>query len=347
MKRRLIVLGLFAALVAALLWFQGILFRHEPRTTRVPGAPELVAGSRTARAALRTVGSARTFPGFVEAIDAAPLAARVLATIVSLDVREGDPVQAGAIGGGLAAGGAGTSPAQAEAAHAEAAAHATLAKSAIERAEQLLAVDAVTTAEWESARAMDASARAAVDRAQAAVDEARTALSWFQVTAPFDGVVLARHSEAGQLASPGMPLVTLHRADRLRLAVPVPEERASGLSVGERLAVTFDGCPERMASLSRILPAVDAKSGTVLLHLVPDDVSDLRPGGLGRLELSAGERQALLVPGQAVVRVGQLEHVSRVVDGRVVLQSVRTGKRHGDDVEVLSGLGPGDEVVVP
>lgn len=342
--RRGVVTALFAALVVALLWFQGILFRHEPETAAVPPPPRLEADARTARVERRTLGEERVFPGFVEAVDPAPVAPRVMAAILALDVRESDPVTAGQVIAKLDDRDARTRLAQAEAARAAAGAGAVQAELAFERAERLLADEALTTAEWEGARAARDAAAARVEQADAAVAEATAALSWFEVRAPFDGVVLARHAEPGQLAAPGHPLVTLYRPDRLRFAVAVPVERAARVAVGDELALELEG--ERVATVARVLPDADRRTGTVTLHLALAEPA-LRPGQLGRLRLATGTREALVVPFDAIERVGQLERVRLVRDDRVVPQTVRTGKRHGDDVEVLSGLGEGEEVVRP
>ena len=345
--RRVTVLLLFAALVTALLWFQGILFRHEPETTRVPEAPRLASGVRTARVERRALGEERTFPGFVEPVDPAPVAARVMATVLELDVREGDAVQVGQTLARLDDRDAATRLSQAEAARAAAAARALAARLAFERAGRLLEAEALTQADWEAARAAHDGARADEEGSAAAVEEARAALSWFRVEAPFDGMVLERLAEPGQLAAPGRALVTLYRRDRLRLAVPVPEEYAARFRLDQRLDVELDGGPDRAATLARVLPASDRESGTVTLHLVPDDPDDLRPGQLVRLRFAVAEREALVIPAGAVERIGQVERVALVRDGRVVTQTVRTGKAHGESVEILSGLAAGEEVVWP
>jgi len=345
--RRLTVLLLFGALVAALLWFQGILFRHEPETRPVSEPPRLTAGARTARVERRALGEERTFSGFVEPADPAPVAARVMATILELAAREGDEVRAGQVLARLDDRDAATRLSQAEAALSAAAARALAARLAFERAGRLLEAEALTQAEWESARAAHEGARADEERSAAALDEARTALSWFRVEAPFDGAVLERLAEPGQLAAPGRPLLTLFRRDHLRLAVPVPEEHAARLSLDQRLAVEVDGDAGRTATLARVLPQADRASGTVTLHLVPDEAGDLRPGQLVRLRVALAEREALLLPAGAVERIGQVERVALVRDGRIVTQTVRTGKTQGESIEILSGLAEGEEVVWP
>jgi len=352
MLKRIVVLALFAGLAVVLLAFQGILFRPEhPSATIVHAAADPAAGR--ARVERRSIPRVELHPGFVEAVDPAAVAPRVMATVVALDAREGDAVTAGQRLATLDDRDARARVAQAQAVRSAAEAQAVQARLAFERAERLLAAEAATRADWEAARAARDGAEAQVERAGEGLREAEAALSWFVLEAPFDGRVLERLAEPGQLAVPGRPIVVLYRADRLRVAVAVPAELARGLAPGAALEVELDAAPartervERTARLERVLPPADPRTGTVTLHLALEPADDLRPGLLARLRLPTGERSALVVPAAAVERIGQIERVRLVRDGRVVPVSVKTGKRHGEMLEVLSGLEEGEEVLVP
>jgi len=345
--QRVLVVVLFAALVVLLLWFQGILWRHEPEQAEVLAAPRVSGSQATAVVEERTLQSVQVFPGFVEAIDPADLAPRVMAGVAEVTVREDDAVEEGQLLVRLDDRDAVARHAQAQAAHEAAAAQALAARLAFERADRLLAGEAVTTQEWETARAARDGAAAGEERAARAVEEARTALSWFELTAPFAGRVLSRDADPGQLAAPGQALVSIYRPDRLRFAVAVPEERAAGLQPGVELAVAFATGEPRPATISRVLPGADPRSGTVMLHLDLASPTALRPGQLGRVSLVTGKRPALVVPARAVERIGQVERVRLVRNGASVPVTVRTGKAHGDVVEVLAGLAAGERVLLP
>jgi len=345
--RRMFVLCLFAALVAVLLWFQGILLRNEPVAAEVPGAPLTSASDRTARVERIRVPRTLVYPGFVEAVDPAAIAPRAMANLVEVRVREGDLVAEGAILATLDDRDARARLAQAEAAREAAAAGGLQAQLAFERAQRLRDAEALTVQDWEAARAARDAAQANERRAAEAVAEAQAALGWYQLTAPFEGCVLARHAEPGDLAVPGRPVITLYRADRLRLSVAIPEERAATLVAGAELEVVFDELGVRSARLERVLPAADPRTGTVTLHLALEGAGSLREGLLGRLQLAIGEREALTIPAAAVERIGQVERVQLVRDGRHAPVTVRTGKAHGDRIEILSGLAEGEVVRLP
>jgi len=350
LARRLFVLALFAALVLALLWFQGILGRPEQAHVRVPDPPALGREERTAVVERRMLASFREYPGFVEAVDPAPLAPRVMARVLTVAAREGDAVEAGALLATLDDRDARARLAQAQAGLEEAEAGALQARLAFERSQRLLDAEATTAQEWEAARAAADGAKAGVERARQALEEARAALSWFRLEAPFAGRVLERRADPGLLAVPGEPLLSIYDPARLRLAVPIPEELAGPLAPGAELEVLLDGPQEaapRRATLERALPSADPRSGTVVLHLALGAQSGLRPGQLGRARLPSGEREALFVPAAALRRVGQIERVELVQDGRVVPVTVRTGRASGDALEVLSGLAEGERVKLP
>lgn len=345
--RRLLILSLFAGLVLALLWFQGLIFRTEHEPVKLPGATSVAPGARTARATAQSVAVTDLLPGFVEAVDAAELAPRVAATLVQVAAREGDAVEAGTVLVELDAQDARARVAQARAAHDAALGVAEQARLAFERAQRLHAKDALTSQDLEAAVSAHEVARAHERRAAESVVEAEAALAWYRIEAPFAGRILARSGDPGQMAAPGRPVLTLYRPDRQRFVVAVPEGRAARLAVGEPYRIEFDSAPARDATLVRILPAADPRTGTVGLHFDFASLESLRPGLLGRLCLPAGQRSPLVVPSRAVQRIGQVERVMLVRDHGAVPVAVRTGKTLGESVEILGGLHEGDEVLLP
>jgi RND family efflux transporter MFP subunit len=344
---RILVGVLFTGLVLALLWFQGLILRPKHESTPVPAPPALAGHERTVRVELRSIARTQSQPGFVEAIDAAHVAARVMANVLEVNVREGDAVEEGALLLRLDDRDARARLAQVVAGQDAAQAQATAARLAFERVERLKSGAASTEQEWESARAAHEGAAAALERAAQGVAEAQTALTWFEVRAPFAGRVLARHVEPGQLSAPGQILVTLYREGQLRVSVEVPDAYAARFEVGAEYELHFDAAAARRGVVARVLPAANVATGAVTLRLELDDVSGLRPGQLARLEAPIGERDALLAPASAVERIGQIERVRVLANGRVTQVLVRTGKLHGEFVEVLSGLRAGEDVVTP
>lgn len=203
----------------------------------------------------------------------------------------------------------------------------------------------------EAARASVAARRAQVaariEQAEAELASARVLASHARILAPADGIVVSRTAEVGALAAPGVPLLALEE-ERYRLEAQVGEQAIGRLRPGQRARVTVDAAAgERSGTIAEIVPAADPASRTVTVKLDLTPADGLRSGLHGRALFTVGERPALLVPRAAVVTRGQLESVFVVDDGAVArLRLVTTGRAAGDRVEVLSGLEPGERIVV-
>jgi RND family efflux transporter MFP subunit len=182
--------------------------------------------------------------------------------------------------------------------------------------------------------------------AQATLAEAEAMLSFATVRAPFAGVVTAQHALVGDFATPGQPLLVLESTRRLRAEAAVPERAAASLRIGGEVAVRLDDVsapvPGRVEEISG---AADALSRSVLVKAaLPPGVA--RSGQFARLLVPHGETDALLVSAAALARFGQMERVFVATDGRAVLRLVKTGRVVGERVEVLSGLNPGERLVL-
>jgi len=186
-----------------------------------------------------------------------------------------------------------------------------------------------------------------VAQARDAVKEAEVALGEGVVKAPFDGVVAEKLVEPGDTAVPGRPLFTVHDPSNLRLEAQVPESCAAKASVGMEVRTRIDALGREVtAKVEEISPVADPQSRTFLIKAALPPEKDLRPGTFGRFLQPCGKKTALLIPLAAVSRSGQLEMVKVLEDGEARTRHVKTGKTHGDRIEVLSGLREGDKVLV-
>jgi multidrug efflux pump subunit AcrA (membrane-fusion protein) len=98
--------------------------------------------------------------------------------------------------------------------------------------------------------------------------------------------------------------------------------------------------------VSEIAPAADPGSRTFLVKLDLPSTPSLRAGQFGRVAIPVGGTSALLTPASAVVVRGQMELVFVVSEGHARLRIVKTGRRIGDDVELVSGVDAGESLVV-
>ncbi len=183
--------------------------------------------------------------------------------------------------------------------------------------------------------------------AKGALLEAETLLGQARVEAPFDAVVTRKLADVGDLATPGRPLLELEAPGELRLEADVGEALMGGLKEGMTLPARF-GSDALMVTgrVAEIAPVADEGSRTFLVKVDLPLVEGLRSGRFGRLSVPLAEAQWLRVPVTAVQRHGQLESVFVEQEGRAVLRLVRTGRVSGERVELLSGVEPGDRVVI-
>jgi RND family efflux transporter MFP subunit len=183
--------------------------------------------------------------------------------------------------------------------------------------------------------------------ADAAATEAKTLLAYTKVTAPFAGVITRKYADVGDLAAPGKPLLEMEDARNLRLEADVPEAVISRLALGDKLGVRVSGVSNELAgAVGEIAPSADPNSRTFLVKLDLPAGPGLRAGQFGRVAVPVGETSALRVPASAVVQRGQMELVFVAVNGHAQLRIVKTGKRISDEVELVSGVDAGEQVVI-
>jgi RND family efflux transporter MFP subunit len=214
------------------------------------------------------------------------------------------------------------------------------ADSDLKRFTTLLNQEAVTRAEFDAVQARQRIA-------QASVKEVETLLGYTRVTAPFDGVITRKWADVGDLAAPGKPLLEMEDPANLRFEANVPEALLPKVESGRKLRVRVASLDHELeGTVAEIAPSSDPNSRTFLAKLdLPADAG-LRAGQFGRAAVPIGELSALRVPAAAVVQRGQMELVFVVTNGQAQLRLVKTGKRLGSELEIISGVEAGEQVVI-
>jgi RND family efflux transporter MFP subunit len=200
-------------------------------------------------------------------------------------------------------------------------------------------------------------ARRDVAQGQATVNEARSSTSAAGrlagrevVRAPFNGVVVSRTHQVGDLVEPGAPDPILRLVDPLQLQAEaaVPADDLGRLLVGSPARVRGGSFPDEPARVIARPPAVDPTTGTALVRLAFDQPTR-RPVGLAvDVEIYGEERQAaVLVPADALVQEGSQSFVF-VVDGqkKAHRREVTVGVKAAGQAEILSDVKAGETVVV-
>ena len=224
------------------------------------------------------------------------------------------------------------------------------------RLDQALAVREQAARELDRSRALlqqKSAAQAEFDAIEArervsvgALKEAEAMLGYTKVVAPFDGVITRKFADVGDLASPGRSIAEIENPHALRFDADVPETLIANVSLGAVLAVRIGAMPTAVEGVVvELAPVADPASRTFLVTLDLPATAGLRSGQFGRVLVPAGKSRSIRVPVSAVVVRGQMETVFVVAQQQAQLRIVRTGKRTGAQVELLSGIDEGETVV--
>jgi RND family efflux transporter MFP subunit len=330
-----------------------------------PGAVELkrpeVRGVTLAAVEFSPVDSHYETSGTVKAKTTSLIASRTMGTVTSVKVKGGTRVKAGDLLLILDDREASQRVAAAEAGYREAqkalesaAQDKSLAEVTRERYRNLYQEKAVTLQEMDQIETQGKVAglnheRAgeAVSRARALLEEARIQEGFTRIRAAEPGVVTEKRIEAGSLASPGTPLMTVEDTSGFRLEAYVDERLSGRVKVGTPVSVVFESPTRRIpGTIGEVFPAVDPATRTFLIKIALRDPS-LKSGLFGRVLIPDGRKEVLLIPQEAAVEKGQLTGVYAVDDrGIMMYRLIKLGRLYGEKVEVLSGLKAGDRIAV-
>lgn len=319
--------------------------------TAGPQVPVIAAGAQA------VAGSAE-FDGSLQAVRQSVLSAQASGRIATLSVKAGDRVKAGQVLAVIDDRATQAGVAQAQAGVAQAQANLANAKAAYERTKELRAQGFIAQAALDSALAQYRAAEAGAAAARAGQTQASVAQGFTRLTAPYDGWVLATHAEAGALAMPGAPILTVYAPQPIRAVVHVPASLQPLALAAQKIEVQLPGTDRWVVPAAKTaVPAADPVSQTVewRLNLSDADGADQVPGRQVKVRFVGSAAQAapqrLVVPATALLRRGELTGVY-VVTAKgesakgFALRAVRTGATHGDGVEVLAGLKAGDQVAL-
>jgi cobalt-zinc-cadmium efflux system membrane fusion protein len=352
------------------------------QATPVPSADTATLSAQSAKIGGFTFDSARMVPwqSSVTVPARLMLDPSALETIGSITegrithvlVRVGDRVQAGQVlvlihsheimdaRGALASAIARVSAAEAE---------RDLAVSAAARAARLLDAKAMSRADVERA---DVGRRVAEAAYQQAIAERERATAIIEhlvgsggvprmadehdvlIRTPIGGVVTSREAQPGTVVLPGSPLLSVGDPDRLQLQMHVSADAAAGVQPGATVRFALTESPEvqQQAVVTRIAPTVDTVTRTIeVLALPARGARGLRAESFAQAELSGrGGAPALVVPSSAVQSLeGEVVVILAEPRGEglhIHAVPVRVGRRAGERTEILSGLVPGQRVVV-
>ena len=200
-------------------------------------------------------------------------------------------------------------------------------------------------------------AESALSVAKATLQQLLATQSYEQVRAPFDGVVTARYVDPGALVAAGtasnqavQPLFDVADMRTVRVQVYVGQDDASDIRPGVPVSISLPDDPGHPidAKVTRTAQGLDARTRTMLVEVdVPNEPVRLYPGSYVNVKLRFPGRRTPLIPGEALAWRGDVVYVARLdTDNRVKFVRIQPGEDNGRQVQVLSGLQGGEQVVL-
>lgn len=274
--------------------------------------------------------------GTVRARDAVTITAKVTGMVTAINFHEGQTVQAGQVLLTLDDGAVRAERDQAQALLDD-------ARNQLVRARQLQAGQTIAAQRLETLEALARQAEGRVRQAQARLEELR-------ITAPFAGRVGLRQVSPGTLIQPGTAITTLDDLARVRVEFAVPEVYVARLRERSEVVARSTAFGDRRFTgvVAVVDTRIDTATRTVRVISEFDNADEaLKPGLFLTVDLVLERRErALLVAEEALDPVGERNFVFVIRDGRARRQEIRLGQRLQGEVEVVSGISAGDQVVV-
>ncbi|HEU5196231.1 MAG TPA: efflux RND transporter periplasmic adaptor subunit [Methylomirabilota bacterium] len=190
--------------------------------------------------------------------------------------------------------------------------------------------------------------QAIIAQRRSELDLARQQLTDAVLVSPIDGAVSLKQASVGEYLGAGAPVATLVRLHPLRLRVPVPEREGAGVRTGQTVKLTVEGDTTVYGGrVVRLSPIVQEQNRTLMVEAeIPNERAVLRPGSFARVEIVTDTGRAVVtVPATSIIIFAGVEKVLVVRQGKTAEVRVTTGRRLGEDVEIVDGLKRGEAVV--
>ena len=235
-------------------------------------------------------------------------------------------------------------------------ANLALAETTKNRYQGMIRSNAVSQQDVDNAVGTYNANKAIVEANQANVKQLEALQSFERIYAPFDGVVTARNTDIGDLINSGSAggvktdLFHIAQPGTLRVYVNVPEEYSQGTKVGMTAELSLAEFPGRkfQGKLVRTAEAIDMTTRTLLIEIdVNNPAGELLTGSYAEVHLKVPTAAStLLLPVNTLIFRSQGLRVGVVKDGKVELAAVTPGRDSGNQIEIVAGIKPDDQVII-
>jgi len=344
---RLVVLCLFAGVIVLLMLFLAGVFEPKVESTgKAVDQPAMTVGKTVAAQLIRRPRQ-ETAVGTVRAVREAVIASKIMARIEEVKVHAGQLVRQGEVLVVLDNSDLKARLDQAMAA--ERAAQARYDQAVIDqgRNERLRQRESIPQSELDKSTTELRASKAELERARRAVEEAKIVEGFATIRAPFSGRVIDKKATVGETAVPGQPLLSMFDPEHMQLVATVRESLALRLKPGQHITAKIDvfefSC---QATIDEIVPQSAVESRSFQVKVSGPCPPNAYSGMFGRIFIPVDDEEILVVPRAAIHQIGQVEFVLVAHNHSATRRFVRTGSSLDGQVEILSGLKPGEQVVL-
>ncbi|MGB5553148.1 MAG: efflux RND transporter periplasmic adaptor subunit [Flavobacteriaceae bacterium] len=293
--------------------------------------------------------------GKIEAEKSANVSTRMMGYVTKVHVKMGQKVHAGQLLASLQNSDLQAKKAQVEASILQATAGYNNAKKDYDRFVALFAQNSASQKELDDMTSRYEMAKAGLEGAKQMKNEVMAQFSYANITAPFSGTVTNTFVKEGDMANPGMPLVSIEAPSKFQVTAMVSESDIESIINGMEVTVLVKSNSEVLkGKVNEVSGSSKNTGGQYLVKINLDKTeSPILSGMYVNVQFPIVKTQTtiatdrILVPESALIQQGQLTGVYTVGDNNIaMLRWLRTGKNFGDEVEILSGLSAGENYVI-
>ncbi|OZV69689.1 efflux RND transporter periplasmic adaptor subunit [Winogradskyella aurantia] len=298
--------------------------------------------------------SALTVSGSIEATNNATLSTRLMGYVDRIYVDVGDVVTKGQLLLSINSSDLKAKSAQVTASITEANAAFQNAEKDYQRFKNLFEENSASQKELDDITARYNMAKARLEAAKQMKNEVDAQFAYTNIRAPFKGIVAAKYIEAGTLANPGMPLLSVESPDNFDVMVRVPEHVISKVKPNMDVRINVSSINARFNGKVKEVSASSTLSGGQYLVKITlkEPTKNIRSGMFASVEFPtiegdiASASQSIFIPTKALVHKGQLTGLYTVSQqNTAILRWIRIGRSMGENTEVLSGLTAGETII--
>ena len=293
-----------------------------------------------------------TASGTIEAVNSANLSTRMMGYVTKVHVKVGDKVNKGQLLVSINNTDLQAKKAQVNAGITEATAAFNNAKKDYNRFKNLLADNSVSQKEFDDMTAHYEMAKARLEGANQMKNEINAQFAYSNITAPFSGIVTGKTIEEGNMANPGMPLISLEAPGNFEVVANVPESDISKIVSGTLVNVLVKSINKTVkGKVTEVSNSAKNTGGQYVVKIALDKTDVPILSGMFVTAQFPTESQEktdmVLVPKDALVTKGQLSGIYTVSESNTaLLRWLRLGRTFGNQVEVLSGLSANEAYII-